>query len=152
MNSLLMTYTTSITTTNTINELRKSPQPIATSSPLAFVPSTVLIDAKSTLPRTQPIGGMMIASTSVVTTDPSATPTMTPIASARALVLVRNDLKSLIAAASVLDDLVEPLRFGDPAGDLRLRRDAPDDAGPRCDDFLEGDREIGGVAVGELRR
>src|SRR6188472_1297891 len=66
------------------------PQPIETVSPFALMPRSVLIAAKSTPPRTQPIGGMMIALTSVVTRVPSEAPMMTPMARARALLLVRN--------------------------------------------------------------
>src|SRR6187397_462932 len=65
-------------------------QPIETVSPFALMPRSVLIAAKSTPPRTQPIGGMMIALTSVVTRVPSEAPMMTPMARARALLLVRN--------------------------------------------------------------
>ena len=47
-----------------------------------------MIDAKSIPLSAQPMGGMMIALTSVVTTVPSDTPTITPIASASAFVFV----------------------------------------------------------------
>src|SRR5664280_1042813 len=49
---------------------------------------------KSTPPRRTPIGGMMMSLTSELTTLPSATPMMTPTASASAFVLSRNALNS----------------------------------------------------------
>src|SRR4249919_3971615 len=122
-----------MTTTNVIRALMKRPQPMATSSPFAFVPRTVLIDAKSTLP--------------------SATPMITPTARASAFDLVRNSRKPPMSARrSVLDDLGEGLRLGDPAGDLGLARHAPDDVGPGGHDFLECRREVGRVALGQLGR
>ncbi len=41
------------------------------------------------------MGGMMMSATSEVTTAPSALPMITPMASARAFVLVRNAMNSL---------------------------------------------------------
>src|SRR5512146_1863991 len=141
----------SATTRNTMIELMNRPQVMATVLPSLSVPRTVWIDEKSIPPRAQPMGGMMIPLTSCVTTPPSAAPRMTPMASARAFDLVRKSRNPLIVA-SVLDDLREVLRLGDPAGDLGLGRDAPDDARAGGHDFLEGDREVGGVALGQLAR
>ena len=57
---------------------------MATSSPVGARPEHVLMSAKSTPPRAQPIGGMMMSLTSELTTAPRATPMMTPMARARA--------------------------------------------------------------------
>jgi hypothetical protein len=52
----------------------------------------------------------------------------------------------------VLDDLLEVLRLADPIAELALARDAPDDARARGDDFLDRRREVGRVAMRQLRR
>jgi hypothetical protein len=78
---------------NTITALMKRPQLMATSSPDDDVPRTVLISEKSTPPRAQPMGGMMMSLTNEFTTAPSDAPMITPMARARALDLVRNSLK-----------------------------------------------------------
>src|SRR3954469_1023025 len=135
-----------------MSALMKRPQPMETSSPFAFVPRTVFIDAKSMPDNAHPIGGMMTALTNVLTSAPSETPMMTPMARASALDLVRKALKPAIVSGSVLDDLRQVLRLGDPAGDLGFARDAPDDPGPGRDDLLEGDGQVRRVALGQLRR
>ena len=53
--------------------------------------------------------------------------------------------------AAVGDGLVERLRLLDPAGHGRLRRDPPHRARPRRDELLERLRQVGRVAVRELR-
>src|SRR3954463_9681974 len=126
------------------------PQPIATSWPLALVPRTVLMDAKSTPPSTQPIGGMITALTRVLTTIPNDAPMMTPMARASALDWVRKARNPFIYAPSVLDDLGEVLGLCDPVGDLALGRDPPDHAGPGRHDLLERLGQIRGVPLGEL--
>src|SRR5436190_1589029 len=138
---------------NTISALMNRPQPMATSLPERSVPRTVLIDAKSMPFRAHPIGGMMIAFTSVVTNVPSDAPMTTPIARASALDFVRNALKPpMTDRASVLDDLRQVLGRRDPAGDLGLGRDTPDDAWSGRDDFLESGRKVRRIAVGQLGR
>src|SRR6188768_2093360 len=117
-----------------------APHWIATTTSLPstiVVPSRVWIAEKSTPPRAYPMGGMRMSLTSEFTTAPSAPPMITPIASARALDLVRNSLKPPIDRASVLDDLGEGLGLGDPARDLGLRRHAPDGVGAGGLDLLE---------------
>src|SRR5687768_7444485 len=64
---------------------------------MAALPSALRLIAsceKSTPPSSSPMGGMMMSSTSDVTTVPRATAMMTPMASASALVLRRNARKS----------------------------------------------------------
>ena len=95
------------------------------------------------------MGGMITSLTSDVTTPPRATPMMTPMARARALLLVRNSRNPLIDG-SVLDDLRQVLGLGDPVGELALARDAPHDAGTGRDDLLDRRREVGRVALGQL--
>src|SRR5882757_6756515 len=110
---------------------------MATSVPSLAVPRTILSWAKSTPPRAQPMGGMMMLLTSELTTAPSETPMMTPMARANALDLVRNSRKPLMADLdSVLDHLRETLGLGDPALDLCLARDAADDTRTGGDHFL----------------
>jgi len=73
-------------------------------SPSAPVPCwrTIFSWLKSTLPRSIPIGGMMMSLTSELTTAPMATPMMTPTARAKAFVLSMNDLNSEIIRSGYL--------------------------------------------------
>src|SRR5215208_1431903 len=130
MNIFEICQTTNAITRKAMIELMNAPQRIATSvagSPPVAAFSTIFSSLKSTPPRRTPTGGMMMSLTSELTTVPRAVPMMTPIASARALVLSRNSRNCLTmrvsfdlgvgARASVTDDLGEAVRLLDPAGD-----------------------------------
>ena len=129
---------------------------MATSSPLALVPSTVLIDAKSTPPRTQPIGGMMIALTSVVDDRPERDADDDADRQRERVRLGQEGLEAThrLRVAQCSTTLVESSfdsRRSSPRPPPR-DGDAPDDAGSRRDDFLEGGRQARRVAVRELGR
>src|SRR5688500_8804078 len=84
---------------------------------MAALPSALRLIAsceKSTPPRSSPMGGMMMSSTSDVTTVPRATAMMTPMASASALVLSRNARKS--------DSMLPSLVPGSPVAGWYCRR------------------------------
>ena len=80
---------------------------------------------------------------------------MTPMASASAFVLVRNARKPSHAgprSVSARRPWAGRLRLGDPAGDLGLARHPADHVRAGRVDLLERDREVRGVALGELGR
>ena len=97
INDRLMRKTTAAMTMNAITTLMNAPHRIATSlAGSALDWSTILSCEKSTPPRSIPTGGMMMSSTSELTTLPRATPMMIAMARAMAFVLSRNARNSPI--------------------------------------------------------